>query len=109
MRATTASSSGDTFGRRARNDGGVLTADWRLGDGSDLVSEDDELRPWTQVFNQWPERAIFTPKSVTEWSVREAALAAFRESVVNAVDMHAASLFKGHHGVLLFHNRAARG
>lgn len=46
-----------------------------LGDGAELVSEDGELWPWAQMFHQWSERAIFTPKLPSQWTAREQVLA----------------------------------
>ena len=47
-----------------------------FGDGAQLLHEGRgaRLQAWTEIFREWPERSVFTPKRPEEWSLDEQAL-----------------------------------
>jgi hypothetical protein len=47
-----------------------------VGNGEDLIDpQTGDLAPWTDGFKSWQDRAILTPVTARQWSMREAVLA----------------------------------
>jgi hypothetical protein len=79
-----------------------------FGDGGQMFYEQSaDVQRWAKpVFEQWPERFLFTPKTVDRWSDREAALQKeLRFRVLPAVE-DSLRTFESHGGSYGFHEPA---